>query len=109
APMLCAGEDWRQDWDGEAFVYQSSRLQVRSPWLGLPGRHQGQNAGAACATVEAIGNRRFTPEAMAAGLREAVWPGRLQQLKPGPLAGNGHRFFPGCPTGSRGARRGTVS
>jgi dihydrofolate synthase/folylpolyglutamate synthase len=89
APMLCAGEDWRQDWDGEAFVYASSRLQVRSPWLGLPGRHQGQNAGAACATVEALGNRRFTPEAMAAGLREAVWPGRLQQLKPGPLAGDG--------------------
>ena len=89
APMLCAGEDWRQDWDGEAFVYASSRLQVRSPWLGLPGRHQGQNAGAACATVEALGNRRFTAEAMAAGLREAVWPGRLQQLKPGPLAGDG--------------------
>lgn len=92
APMLCAGEDWRQDWDGEAFVYASSRLQVRSPWLGLPGRHQGQNAGAACATVEALGNRRFTAEAMAAGLREAVWPGRLQQLKPGPLAGDGQVF-----------------
>lgn len=89
APMLCAGEDWRQDWNGEAFVYQSSRFQVRAPWLGLPGRHQGQNAGAACASVEALDERRFTPEAMAAGLREAVWPGRLQQLKPGPLAGDG--------------------
>ena len=51
-----------------------------------------QNAGAACAVVETLGdipgNWRITPEAMAAGLREAVWPARLQQLKPGPLAGD---------------------
>jgi dihydrofolate synthase/folylpolyglutamate synthase len=34
-------------------------------------------------------NWRITPEAMAVGLREVVWPGRLQQLKPGLLAGDG--------------------
>jgi dihydrofolate synthase / folylpolyglutamate synthase len=89
APMRCAGEDWTEGWDSEAFVYTSSGKQVRAPWLGLPGRHQGQNAGVACAAVEALDDRRFTPGAMAAGLREAVWPGRLQQLKLGPLAGDG--------------------
>ena len=73
APMLYAGEDWNAAWDGDAFVYASDKVKVRAPWLGLPGRHQSHNAGAACAAVEALGNRRITPDAMAAGLREAVW------------------------------------
>ena len=74
-------------WDGEAFVYEGQRLSLRSPWLGLRGRHQAQNAGAACAALEAIGDQRITRQAMAAGLREVLWPGRLQRLKPGPLVG----------------------
>jgi dihydrofolate synthase / folylpolyglutamate synthase len=94
APMRYAGEDWTAAWDGDAFVYASDKVKVRTPWLGLPGRHQSHNAGAACAALEALGdmpgrNWRITPEAMAVGLREVVWPGRLQQLKPGPLAGDG--------------------
>lgn len=89
SPLFCAGEDWTAAWDGDAFVYAGGKLNVRAPWLGLPGRHQSQNAGAACAAVEAWGDARMTPEAMAAGLRETTWPGRLQQLKPGPLAGDG--------------------
>lgn len=89
APVLCSGEDWTASWDGDAFVYSGARVKLRTPWLGLPGKHQSQNAGAACAAIEALKDSRITPEAMAAGLRETVWPGRLQQLKPGPLAGDG--------------------
>lgn len=88
APMLCAGEDWRAGWDGDAFVYEGAKLQVRAPWLGLRGGHQAQNAGAACAVIEQLGDRRITTEAMAAGLRECTWPARLQKLKPGPLVGD---------------------
>ena len=87
APMLCAGEDWRAGWDGDAFVYEGRTLKVRAPWLGLRGRHQAQNAGAACAVIEQVGEDRITPSAMAVGLRECYWPARLQQLKRGPLAG----------------------
>lgn len=87
-----ANDDWRATWEGEAFTYQSSKLTVRSPWLGLRGRHQAQNAGAACAALEAImdklGVGRITPQAMAAGLRETTWPARLQRLAPGPLVGD---------------------
>lgn len=86
APVLEAGDDWRARWEGEAFVYEGQRLTVRAPWLGLRGRHQAQNAGAACATLEAMGDKRITPAAMAAGLREVSWPARLQKLAPGPLA-----------------------
>lgn len=88
APVTEAGEDWTEGWDGEAFVYEGKRLKLRAPWLGLPGRHQAQNAAAACAALEAIGTLRVTPEEMAAGLREATWPARLQRLKPGPLTGS---------------------
>lgn len=90
APVWASERDWRTDWDDEAFVYMGPGLNVRSPWLGLPGRHQAENAGAACAIVEALGAKAPAvlrdPEIMAAGLREAVWPGRLQRLQPGPLA-----------------------
>jgi len=88
ARVLEAGADWTTRWEGEAFVYQGLSLSVRAPWLGLRGKHQAQNAGAACATLEALGDRRITPAAMAAGLRETTWPARLQRLKPGPLAGD---------------------
>lgn len=88
ASVLEAGDDWKARWEGDAFVYESRTLTVRAPWLGLRGRHQAQNAGAACATLEAIGDKRITPAAMAAGLREVSWPARLQRLKPGPLAGD---------------------
>jgi len=90
APVLYAGEAWRGGWEDGAFVYSGQKLTVRAPWLGLPGAHQAQNAAAACAAVEVLGDRRITADAMAGGLRECAWPGRLQQLKPGPLAGTGN-------------------
>jgi dihydrofolate synthase/folylpolyglutamate synthase len=88
APVLSADQDWKTRWEGQAFVYEGERISVRAPWLGLRGRHQSQNAGAACATLEALRDLRIQPDAMSAGLREAVWPARLQRLKPGPLAGD---------------------
>ncbi|MEP7210575.1 MAG: bifunctional folylpolyglutamate synthase/dihydrofolate synthase, partial [Alphaproteobacteria bacterium] len=58
---------------------------VRAPWLGLSGAHQAQNAGAACAAIEQLNDPLFTPDMMAAGLREASWSARLQKLAEGPL------------------------
>ena len=89
APMLYAGEDWTAAWDGDAFVY-ASREAEGARAVAWPARAAPvAECGAACAAVEALGDERITPEAMAAGLRETIWPGRLQQLKPGPLAGDG--------------------
>jgi len=88
APLVCSGRDWRAGWDDEAFVYVSDRLTVRAPWLALSGRRQSENAGAAIAALEALGDDRLTPETMAEGLRSAVWPGRLQKLGDGPVTAN---------------------
>ncbi len=88
ATIVAARDDWKTTWEGEAFTYQSKKLTVRAPWLGLRGQHQGQNAGAACAVIEALKDPRITAQHMSAGLREATWPARLQRLKPGPLSGD---------------------
>lgn len=90
ANIIVARDDWKATWEGEVFTYQSKKLTVRTPWLGLRGTHQGQNAGAACAVIEAVnarlGDNRISAPHMSAGLREATWPARLQRLRPGPLA-----------------------
>ncbi len=85
AQPLIAGRNWTSGWDGAAFVFESGGLKVRSPWLSLPGRRQAQNAGAACAALQAAGVAFATSDVMAAGLRQAVWPARLQKLGAGPV------------------------
>jgi dihydrofolate synthase/folylpolyglutamate synthase len=86
APVSASGRGWRANWDGAAFVYKGPGLAVRAAWLGLAGLHQAENAGAACAVMEALG-LAIEPEILAAGLRETAWPGRLQRLRQGPLIG----------------------
>lgn len=86
ADVFASGKDWRTDWEGQGFAYTGERLRARAPWLGLRGPHQAQNAGAACAVFDLLHDPRVTPDAVSAGLREAVWPARLQRLAPGPLA-----------------------
>ena len=87
APVTWAGHDWKSKWDGQAFVYEASELTAACA-LAWPA---GPASGAECGGGVRDARRRWTstrikPDAMAVGLREAVWPARLQQLKPGPLA-----------------------
>ncbi len=88
ASVISSGRQWRAGWDGEAFVYASDRLTVRAPWLALSGRRQSENAGAAIAALEALGDARLTPETISEGLRSAVWPARLHRLGDGPVTAN---------------------
>lgn len=85
ADAYSAQQHWKADWRDTAFFFGGQRLHVRTPWLGLAGRHQARNAGAACAAVEMLDDPRITPDSMAAGLRQAAWPARLQKLTDGPL------------------------
>ncbi len=47
----------------------------------LPGEHQVENAAVAVAAIEALGDKKMTPESITAGLAKLHWPGRLQILR----------------------------
>lgn len=80
APHLRRGLEWSAEPDGDGIMLDNIPL----PRPALPGLHQIENAGIAFTALRAAGFA-LTPEQMAAGLRNASWPARLQKLT-GPLA-----------------------
>lgn len=62
------------------FDYESSHGSYSEVKLGLPGRHQADNAAAAIEAAELIAESGFqiTREQVIEGLREVCWPGRLE-------------------------------
>ena len=85
APLRLAGRDyrWQIEADGWTLELPARRLQLPAP--ALAGAHQYGNAAAAMVALDALGERLpVTPEALAAGLREASVAGRFQIL-PGPV------------------------
>ncbi|MBI1383353.1 MAG: bifunctional folylpolyglutamate synthase/dihydrofolate synthase [Rhizobiales bacterium] len=78
--MLSAGEDFRAYFEHGRLVFQSETQLVDLPAPQLLGRHQVENAGTAIAAVLEFGLTGVTREAIAAGLRNVRWPGRLQRL-----------------------------
>ncbi len=87
APALVAGRDFTF---GAA---RAGRLEVRLPGgrydlpsPALAGAHQAANAATAVAALDLLGGLAPDAGAMAAGLRNARWPGRLQRLDRGGLA-----------------------
>ena len=85
APVYAMGRDFDAHWDGDAFVFEDEQGVIRTPWLGLAGAYQLHNAAAACAAMRLLKLSHLDAQDMAAGLREAHWPGRLQTLEEGPL------------------------
>ena len=87
APMYAESDDWSIGGLGETMIYQglSGTLKLNCP--SLTGPHQLQNAGAALACLEATSHLQVPDDAIAIGLGNAHWPGRLQLLNTGPLPG----------------------
>ena len=81
---LLADREWTAKWRKGAFVYSDQAGDIHTPWLGLAGGFQRRNAGAACAAFKTL-ELEADPAMLAAGLREARWSGRLQELRPGPI------------------------
>ncbi|WP_298214562.1 folylpolyglutamate synthase/dihydrofolate synthase family protein [Acidocella sp.] len=75
APHLRRGREWTVELEGAGMVFDGIAL----PRPALAGAHQIENAGIALAALRAAGFR-LAPEVMAAGLRAAHWPARLQRL-----------------------------
>jgi dihydrofolate synthase/folylpolyglutamate synthase len=75
APLFRAGRDWRAAPSPTGMLFDGISL----PPPALPGLHQIENAGIAIRTLRAAGFD-FPTETLAAGLKSAEWPARLQKL-----------------------------
>jgi len=91
APLVDVAESYswqRLAWDltGQALRLDGPRGQ-RELWLPLLGAHQLENAATAVAVIDVLveGGTNVPEPAIAAGLREVHWPGRLEVLREGPL------------------------
>ncbi len=76
------------DWDariGAEIAYRDRQGELALPLPSLAGTHQADNAALAVAMLRHQSQVTITPEAMAAGIRAARWPARLQLLGAGPL------------------------
>jgi dihydrofolate synthase / folylpolyglutamate synthase len=87
APLHRFGAEWSIEPTGDGLVYHGRSGTRRLPAPNLPGRHQIDNAGIALACLELMGpDFALSETQLAAGLRGADWPARLQRLARGPLA-----------------------
>lgn len=84
APLFARGQAWDARID-DAIHYHDVRGTLMLPLPTLAGTHQAENAALAVAMLRHQSAVAITPEAMAAGIRAARWPARLQRLGEGPL------------------------
>ncbi|MEJ6009689.1 folylpolyglutamate synthase/dihydrofolate synthase family protein [Novosphingobium aquae] len=88
-----------------ALLFEAESREWASP-LGIPGRHQVQNAGLAIAMLRHQDKVAISEAAMQAGAASARWPARLQRLSPGPLTGTREVWLDGGHNPSAGAALG---
>lgn len=70
---------------GDTIHYRDRQGELTLPLPTLAGTHQADNAALAVAMLRHQSHVTVSPEAMAAGIRAARWPARLQLLGEGPL------------------------
>ncbi|NTZ42995.1 bifunctional folylpolyglutamate synthase/dihydrofolate synthase [Altererythrobacter sp. SALINAS58] len=95
APLAMRGRHWTSSADDLFLEYQDRHGRLTLPVPSLPGAHQADNAALAAAMLRHQDFITVSPEAMAAGIRKAKWPGRLQAIRTGPLAvaATGHELW----------------
>ncbi|KMO36860.1 folylpolyglutamate synthase [Methylobacterium tarhaniae] len=86
-PILVGNQDFSAHEERGRLVYQDEDGLLDLPRPKLAGRHQIVNAGTAIAALRAAGFGDIGIEAFEAGLTSIEWPGRLQRLRQGRLAG----------------------
>jgi dihydrofolate synthase/folylpolyglutamate synthase len=85
APLKIHERDWGAQCVGDRLRVEADGRVLDLPLPVLAGAHQIGNAGLAVVCALALGDLTPGPDAIAAGLRAAQWPARLQRLKRGPL------------------------
>ncbi len=92
APLFMRGKAWFADVGTEGIAYRDEHGALDLPLPQMPGSHQGDNAALAVAMLRHQDQVTVSPDAMAKGVRAAIWPARLQVLADGPLT----RLLPDC-------------
>jgi dihydrofolate synthase/folylpolyglutamate synthase len=86
AELVCWDTDYRADAVTDGIAYRDGALNITLPCPALAGVHQIVNAGIAVACARRLGIAAIDEAALAAGLAQVRWPGRLQHLKQGRFA-----------------------
>ncbi|MDX6751251.1 folylpolyglutamate synthase/dihydrofolate synthase family protein [Geminicoccaceae bacterium 1502E] len=87
APLFLHGRDWEAVIEDGRLVVRDGDERLELPPPALPGVHQIENAGLATIAARRLGDLAPSLDAIAQGLAQASWPGRLQRLTSGPLVG----------------------
>jgi dihydrofolate synthase/folylpolyglutamate synthase len=106
APLAVKGRDWDGSAELAGLHYRDRHGELALPAPTLPGPHQIENAALAIAMLRHQDVVSVSREAMAAGIRAARWPARLQRLAPGPLTDNREVWLDGGHNPSAGAMLG---
>jgi dihydrofolate synthase/folylpolyglutamate synthase len=85
APLFMRGKAWNAEVSDTGIAYSDAKGTLTLPLPQMPGSHQGDNAALAVAMLRHQDIVEVSPEAMAEGIRSAIWPARLQVLADGPL------------------------
>jgi dihydrofolate synthase/folylpolyglutamate synthase len=86
APWIPRGRGWDVVSVRQKLEYSDARGALQLPLPRLPGAHQAMNAGLAIAMLRHQEAVHVPEPALRAAMGWAEWPGRLQQLGPGPVA-----------------------
>jgi dihydrofolate synthase/folylpolyglutamate synthase len=85
ARWMARGARWESRMIRGRIHYRDSKGALTLPMPRLAGRHQADNAALAVAMLRHQGQIDLPDQAFAAGIEQASWPARLQQLSAGPL------------------------
>ena len=80
APLARLGREWSFDRSASHLVVQDARGEGRYPLPGLAGEHQVENAALATVCARLLPGFDVGDAAIAQGLGQARWPGRLQRI-----------------------------
>ncbi|WP_205763580.1 bifunctional folylpolyglutamate synthase/dihydrofolate synthase [Pseudopontixanthobacter vadosimaris] len=86
APLAMRSRHWTSGADATFLEYEDRHGHLTLPLPSLPGLHQADNAALAIAMLRHQDFVAVSPDAMAAGIRHARWPARMQAIRTGPLA-----------------------
>lgn len=81
------GDEWFATKLPGGFALHEGNLTRRFPEPALAGPHQIRNAAQAVVCLDHLRDLVVPPAAIALGLKSVTWPGRLQHIPDGPLAG----------------------